>query len=458
LCTFHCCCRPRSRRKNIGDAAVVEPTRPVAPKTPLPKRKNYETVRKLISQQAAVLSTPEKYSSARNYNENDDRIATLICPTDCDEISSTFDGIGDDLDDLDDLDDYIAADCPEVETFAQLMLAFPIEFNRRKNFPNKISLRQDPEVDKKLKDDPNGERKLATMVNVLLEIAERAARIILPGKPNFLLEKFREKVDGKYGAGSIKRRREETSAKVMGMLFDTCNNMPRHTMAFRTARAIVVQSGSQKNLDECFADFATRPRFGKTARTSASKDMTTIMVEMEDPTKTKRSVARVSDTIVGDAVLDILSARNVGVLSWGSTEIPIPGSAKKVTFPGITPKRSKEEMWRYYHKDTLMKAIAEHGGPFTRSVKNDIKMIKRSSYLKIASALTAGSEKIIRSVDYTVDILINESVSTLQRIIDELVIPAEKKEHTKNLLVVQNFLKYQFDDHLTKEGDGVSTK
>ena len=76
--------------------------------------------------------------------------------------------------------------------------------------------------------------------------------------------------------------------------------------------------------------------------------------------------------------------------------------------------------------------------------------------MKIASALTAGSEKIIRSVDYTVDILINESVQTLQHIINDLVAPESKKNMTHYLLLVQNFLKYQYDEHAKKNDDNVS--
>jgi hypothetical protein len=81
-------------------------------------------------------------------------------------------------------------------------------------------------------------------------------------------------------------------------------------------------------------------------------------------------------------------------------------------------------------------------------------MMQRSSYLGLAKVLTAESEKIVTSVDYVTDQCINERVQVMQVIINDLVAPADKKELTLHLTLVQNFLKYQYDDH-AKRRDGV---
>jgi hypothetical protein len=68
----------------------------------------------------------------------------------------------------------------------------------------------------------------------------------------------------------------------------------------------------------------------------------------------------------------------------------------------------------------------------------------------------ANAEKISRSIDYVTDVLMNEQVHTLQRIIYDVIVPTKKPAMTHGLTLVQNFLKYQCDKHAKKEGDGVS--
>lgn len=76
--------------------------------------------------------------------------------------------------------------------------------------------------------------------------------------------------------------------------------------------------------------------------------------------------------------------------------------------------------------------------------------------LLLATTLTAGGEKMVTSVDYTVDILVNEPVQTLQEIIT-LTAPTGRKKLTSHLVVTQNFLKYQYIEHAKNETDSVRT-
>ena len=58
-------------------------------------------------------------------------------------------------------------------------------------------------------------------------------------------------------------------------------------------------------------------------------------------------------------------------------------------------------------------------------------------------------------MDYCTDVLVNEQLHTLQKIISDLVAPTIKKEMLHGLGIIQNFLKYQYDEHAKMEGDEV---
>jgi hypothetical protein len=81
--------------------------------------------------------------------------------------------------------------------------------------------------------------------------------------------------------------------------------------------------------------------------------------------------------------------------------------------------------------------------------------IGRSSYMKVASMVTGDMDIEIKCCDFVTDRLVNEQVHAVQQIINDLVDPKIKREFTTHLLLAQNFLKYQYDDHARKN-DGVS--
>ena len=61
----------------------------------------------------------------------------------------------------------------------------------------------------------------------------------------------------------------------------------------------------------------------------------------------------------------------------------------------------------------------------------------------------------MKCVDYVTDILVNERVAVHQKIINDLVAPTQKREMTQHLVLLQNFLKNQYDDHCSLD-DSVS--
>ena len=113
-------------------------------------------------------------------------------------------------------------------------------------------------------------------------------------------------------------------------------------------------------------------------------------------------------------------------------------------------------MWKDFEKQEKLFVTLEEEHMVTRADFAQMKTIGRSSYFSVASAITSEQEQMVKCIDYCTDILVNEPVQGLQKIIMDLVAPMQKKKLVGHLTLVQNFLKYQFDDHVLEEGSKVS--
>jgi hypothetical protein len=293
-CTYHCKCQ-------------------VPTKTPVPKRSAYSKACVTLSSHLLV---ENQYDSGQDVSGDE--------PTG-DESSVSWDSCS--------IDFVPESECAAdeetnkkdpfpIKNFNTLMEAFGISYNRYKNLPG-VKTRCSTDVKQQLLDDKHGGRKITAMVNVLIDITKAAAEIILPGDSLFLLEQVFHRIGTKYG-GDTDSKRVATMETMMKSLFSICENMPRHTKAFQTARAIVVTSGSQANLNKSFGSNNEPPRFGRTARRTAIADYK--MIEAgSDPTRKKRSCLRIPQETLEDALMDIFSEKNVGIIAWGTKQVPIPG-------------------------------------------------------------------------------------------------------------------------------------
>jgi hypothetical protein len=63
----------------------------------------------------------------------------------------------------------------------------------------------------------------------------------------------------------------------------------------------------------------------------------------------------------------------------------------------------------------------------TRADMAQMETIVRSSYLSVASAIAAEQEQVEKCIDYCTDILVNEPIQGLQKIIMDLVAPTRKQ-------------------------------
>lgn len=113
---------------------------------------------------------------------------------------------------------------------------------------------------------------------------------------------------------------------------------------------------------------------------------------------------------------------------------------------------TKEVMYKSFKNNQRSKAILQDR-VITRSRKKyaSIPMLGRTSYLAIVDAITQDQKKLSQSIWYITDLLINEHMATLQRTINDMVAPVNKRETTRLLGLVQNFLKYQYEGHVLNE-------
>jgi hypothetical protein len=70
---------------------------------------------------------------------------------------------------------------------------------------------------------------------------------------------------------------------------------------------------------------------------------------------------------------------------------------------------------------------------------------------KMATTLTHEQERMIMSVDYVTNQLVNEKVQTLKRVVYDLVAPSNKKRYIHLIQLMRNFLTKQYDAHATKD-------
>ena len=106
----------------------------------------------------------------------------------------------------------------------------------------------------------------------------------------------------------------------------------------------------------------------------------------------------------------------------------------------------------------LKKYITEDGQPkeeaTMKAFRGGRNAIGRTSFIELASALTAGDEKLVTSVDYVKGVLVHDVVDVLQRIIDDRISsPSVRKDMTENLTILSNFVKNHFKAHVMREDD-----
>lgn len=277
----------------------------------------------------------------------------------------------------------------------------------------------------------NSDRATQALTKLLLLCTESIAKLIIPqDKTGWLMTKF------------LSTERMKVLESLATGLFQSIHSMAQHphTITYRTARAIVSARASKIKLKKHLNDLKP-PNIGTRARRKGRVDFKRIM-DHKEPEKVKRSLARVPNVSIERAVAHTMA--NVQTLSWGTKTVRKEGSNDSVVLPKLTRKHTIDSMFKdFVKKETQQKALRPNDKDF------DV-ILGRSSYFQICSMLTSGREKSKKCIDYVVDCLVNTKMATLDTIIQDLVAPTRKKEMLHHLELVQNFLKYQFDDHVRR--------
>ncbi|CAJ1966336.1 unnamed protein product, partial [Cylindrotheca closterium] len=158
----------------------------------------------------------------------------------------------------------------------------------------------------------------------------------------------------------------------------------------------------------------------------------------KDPKKKRRSVARIDPETLTRMVKHILSFSQA--LSWGTKELRQNGKTETITFPRLTRTHPVEVMFMdYARKEAELKGI---------EFNEERQPPQHTTYYLLVKHLTPKAEKSITCIDYVQDILVNVQVTGLTTIIEQVVAPTQQKAMQRYVLVLQNFLKYQYDGHL----------
>jgi len=94
----------------------------------------------------------------------------------------------------------------------------------------------------------------------------------------------------------------------------------------------------------------------------------------------------------------------------------------------------------------------ERRGPTKQLSHNVDQFLGETVYKHLVRTLAKDEEHLVRTVDYIVGILVHDQVDTLQRIIDECIIPFDRRKRlSKHLKIAANYIKNQHKHELNKE-------
>ena len=148
-----------------------------------------------------------------------------------------------------------------------------------------------------------------------------------------------------------------------------------------------------------------------------------------------------SKDVVQSAVEFILSQDNVQILSWGNRSVRL-SQTDSVELPKVIRRKLLSQIWSEYNQIQV-------------SIEDRKSMLKRTTFLELATKITFSDQKSITCVDYVEGNLCNDPTEKLQDIIDLFFTGSEKDDLSKWLHISRNFLKVQFDSHVKLcDGDG----
>ena len=117
----------------------------------------------------------------------------------------------------------------------------------------------------------------------------------------------------------------------------------------------------------------------------------------------------------------------------------------EVVIPCIVRRMNVAHAYNFY------KANVKFQNQNAAETNTALTLIKKSSFYKLARLLTSGDEKLLTSIDYVIATLVNDTVMTLQKMIDDLFVDPIVQKLGKFVENARNFLKIQYPRHLIAE-------
>ena len=142
----------------------------------------------------------------------------------------------------------------------------------------------------------------------------------------------------------------------------------------------------------------------------------------------------------------ILSKDNVVPISWGTNYIKLTDN-ETVTLPVLIRQKAPKHLYDNY--------LAFCNDKDTDAAGESFPSISRGMYYEILTKITNGGEEMLTAVDYVTGVLVNDQVTLLQRIVDDLVSIDMKPVLSNYIAIMRTFLKQQYDSHALLEEEEV---
>ena len=106
----------------------------------------------------------------------------------------------------------------------------------------------------------NSSRAQEELIRVMTCISEAAAKILMPNNVDWILNKLCSKLSKSYSTKD-ELKRHKVLERLAKELIDLVNSMPKHSFAYRIARAILVSNATPSELNQSLGDLEP-PKFG----------------------------------------------------------------------------------------------------------------------------------------------------------------------------------------------------
>ena len=283
------------------------------------------------------------------------------------------------------------------------------------------------------------EKSWSRLTQAAFKACDKAVEIIcqniFPSKPERLMDSVLTRILRRKGFRSSVGE-EKDFEKVVESLIKTKLNAKENSIEYRSARAFLSIIGSLKLKVLGERSLAC----GGNSYFSARDDLRKLLTGVSILPK-KKTIVRYDHHIVDQALNYVLSPLCVGVLSWGTKTITL--DRRKNEFPGLCRKRSPTRIYESYRKWCS---------------DNNYSQMKRTRFLELVGAVTAGEARLVRAVDYVTGFLVNDNLDLLKRIVEWLdfngfCTSSKSQELVQRLDVSRSFLKYTFNSHITQESE-----